>query len=119
MVLVRLQHVPDVGLDQKMLIISYGRALMQGKYGFYATVVTLVTTSSLKPLIDGFRCLLVQGREWRCKLGHVLREANACADFLAKLGPSLPNDLTIWATPPPGLRMFLLSDASGTFHLRL
>ncbi len=53
MVLVRLQHVPDVGLDQKMLIISYGRALMQGKYGFYATVVTLVTTSSLKPLIDG------------------------------------------------------------------
>jgi ribonuclease HI len=119
---------PQSNMFAELWAIRQGLLIAWDK-GFRSLIVETDSLEAIhniqsKPPHSPFLALLsdikeLMQREWRCKLGHVLREANACADFLAKLGPSLPNDLTIWATPPPGLRMFLLSDASGTFHLRL
>ena len=52
-------------------------------------------------------------RDWEITVTHVLREANACADWLAKLGSSGNDQLTVWNTPPEGLRSYLRADYMG------
>lgn len=44
------------------------------------------------------------------KIVHAYREANRCADFMAKLGVSSGLGLTSWKDPPPGLGSLLLKD---------
>jgi hypothetical protein len=51
-------------------------------------------------------------------LHHTLREGNQCADFMAKLGASNDDNLTIHANPPEGLLPLLQSDELGTLFLR-
>ncbi|KAF7819047.1 3,9-dihydroxypterocarpan 6A-monooxygenase-like [Senna tora] len=41
---------------------------------------------------------------------HVLREANFCADALAKIGAHGDAKLTIWEEPPPAVKLLLLTD---------
>lgn len=49
---------------------------------------------------------------WSVALLHTLREGNMCADHLAKLGASGVEKLCVFDTPPPGLQVFLASDAA-------
>lgn len=58
------------------------------------------------------------GCDWLVQLNHTLREGNACADFLAKLGASMDHRWTVLDTPPPGIAPLLLADASGVQYLR-
>ena len=41
---------------------------------------------------------------------HVYREANMCADQLAKLGASMENDFVVFSSPPVGIFSFVEAD---------
>lgn len=59
-------------------------------------------------------------RPWRVELQHTLREGNAPADFMAKLGPDFISvQVVLFQAPPPGLDPLLLADRLGVAHLRL
>jgi ribonuclease HI len=59
----------------------------------------------------------VLARDWRVRISHTLREGNACADYLAKYGAHHNEAFTTIASPPAGINLLLLADASGTwFH---
>jgi hypothetical protein len=49
---------------------------------------------------------------------HTLREGNQAADFMAKLGSTMTDDLVTFMTPPEGILMLLLSDATGVLFPR-
>jgi hypothetical protein len=49
-------------------------------------------------------------RDWTVRIEHTFREANFCADFMAKLATSCDNGLMIWDEPPQGLQQLLLAD---------
>jgi len=51
-------------------------------------------------------------------LHHSLREGNQCVDFLAKLGASNDEILSIHSNPPKGLLPLLQSNELGTLFLR-
>jgi ribonuclease HI len=51
-------------------------------------------------------------------LSHTLREGNASADFLAKLGSNNDSRMMIWKSPPEGLNNLLLSDSRRMLHPR-
>ena len=50
---------------------------------------------------------------------HIYREANRCADFLAKLGTSFEGDFIVFSSPPVDLACVLEADASGLYVNRL
>ena len=49
---------------------------------------------------------------------HCFREANKCADALARRGALLPQDLMIFMNLPPNVVMLLSLDAIGTMYDR-
>jgi len=53
-------------------------------------------------------------KEWEVLLLHTLREANSCADFMAKHGARNLAKICIWENPPLGLRALLLADSTDT-----
>ncbi|KAJ1379445.1 Ribonuclease H domain [Sesbania bispinosa] len=57
-------------------------------------------------------------RDWTVYVKHTYREANFAADFFAKLGVEQSEAFKVWTTPPAGVSLALLSDASGAVHLR-
>ena len=50
---------------------------------------------------------------------HVYREANKCADLLARIGLLLDNDFIVFSSPPMDLASFLEADANGLYVNRL
>ena len=50
---------------------------------------------------------------------HVYREANRCADFLAKVGTSIEGDFTVFHSSPVDLLSLLEEDANGVHVNRL
>ncbi|KAK2415253.1 hypothetical protein QL285_037750 [Trifolium repens] len=52
-------------------------------------------------------------RDWDVVVNHTLREGNACADVLAKMGALASAPLVTLSTPPSDLSMPLLADAHG------
>ncbi|PNX71600.1 hypothetical protein L195_g027480 [Trifolium pratense] len=50
----------------------------------------------------------------RVRIAHNLREGNACADYLAKLGARNNDAFSIMASPPARINLLLLDDASET-----
>ncbi|MCH85317.1 ribonuclease H protein, partial [Trifolium medium] len=56
--------------------------------------------------------------DWRVTVVHTLREGNACADYLAKLGARNVEVFSLLATLPVGIKLFLLADASGSWFTR-
>jgi ribonuclease HI len=90
-------------------------------YSNYGTAITLLT----EPVDEWhhYAAILLNikdilARDWRVKVTHTLREGNACADFLAKLGARNDAALSILTTPPAGMNLLLLADASGTWFKR-
>lgn len=57
-------------------------------------------------------------RPWTMKLGHTLREGNACTDHLTKHGASQEQELVLIEHPLPGLSGLLLTDELGVSFLR-
>jgi ribonuclease HI len=57
-------------------------------------------------------------RDWRVKVFHPLREGNASADFLAKLGAHNLKAFSPIAVTPAEMNLLLLADASGTLFFR-
>ncbi|MCI46256.1 hypothetical protein A2U01_0067496, partial [Trifolium medium] len=56
--------------------------------------------------------------DWEVILSHTLREENACADVLAKLGASFDSPLVNVSTPPRELIRPLRDDAWGVEFIR-
>lgn len=56
--------------------------------------------------------------DWEVILSHTLREGNACADVLAKMGASSSSSLVVVTTPPNELARPLLDDAWGVEFVR-
>ena len=57
-------------------------------------------------------------RDWEISLRHIYREANRCADRLAKLGKMQACKKTIWCTPPAQLERLIIEDCEGRKFLR-
>ncbi|GAU12283.1 hypothetical protein TSUD_141910 [Trifolium subterraneum] len=57
-------------------------------------------------------------RDWQVLILHTFREGNAYADYLAKHGANNNKVFSSIATPPAGLNLSLLADASGTWFSR-
>ena len=55
----------------------------------------------------------------QARVRHIYREANKCADFLAKLGTTLDNEFSIFSSPPVDLLSVLEADACGRSVNRL
>ncbi|KAK9282646.1 hypothetical protein L1049_010865 [Liquidambar formosana] len=63
-------------------------------------------------------CRSLMARPWKCRLTHILREGNSCADFLANLGHNNSGSALL-AHPPMGLGPLLLKDLEGLPVIRL
>lgn len=50
---------------------------------------------------------------------HSFREANSCADALARIGTYQDSDMLFYNSPPPFLLNFFLSGLYGLGHVRL
>ena len=50
---------------------------------------------------------------------HIYREANKCADFLARLGLLLDSEFVVFSNPPVDLASLLEANAIGLFVNRL
>ena len=61
--------------------------------------------------MEDCRHLVTQIPQARVK--HVYKEANKCANFLAKLGTSLENDFAMFSGPPMDLLTILEADVCG------
>jgi ribonuclease HI len=57
-------------------------------------------------------------RDWEVAIKHTLREGNACADVLAKMGAHSDSLLVIISSPPVELAAPLLADAQGVVFIR-
>jgi ribonuclease HI len=57
-------------------------------------------------------------RDWQVHLLHTLREGNACADYLAKMGARNLEAYNRIIAPPVGISLLLLADASGVSFTR-
>ena len=70
------------------------------------------------PLLHDYRLLLSQLQQVR--VAHVFREANKCADFLAKRGCYLQADFDVYDQPPSiDLLPLLYTDVYGVSFCRL
>nr|POE61120.1 putative ribonuclease h protein [Quercus suber] len=69
------------------------------------------TNGDLSGLVDDCRELLM--RLPQVKLVHCYREANFCADALAKLGSASINLSSVFVSPPPVILQFLYEDMLG------
>lgn len=55
----------------------------------------------------------------QCSIKHVFREANMCADQLARLGSLQALDFTLFSYPPVDIMKFYEADSQGLFVNRL
>jgi ribonuclease HI len=76
-----------------------------------------VGSHKYRALIFEIRELL--SRDWTVRIEHTFREANFCADFMAKFATSCDNGLMIWDEPPQGLQQLLLANIMGISFPRI
>jgi ribonuclease HI len=57
-------------------------------------------------------------RDWRVGISHTLREGNACTYYLVKLEARHNEVFSIIVSPPAGINLLLLADASRTWFFR-
>ncbi|GLT38077.1 hypothetical protein SLA2020_123470 [Shorea laevis] len=53
-----------------------------------------------------------------CTVQHTLREGNAATDYMASMGHTYSQGLTLFQSPPPGISCILYGDVIGTSFLR-
>jgi ribonuclease HI len=115
-------------LHAELLAVYHGLVLAWGLeikelwcYTDSKTAIKLITDSvndwhHYAAIIHNIKDLLA--RDWRVKVVHTLREGNACADYLAKLGAQNLMPYAPLSIPPAGMSLLLLADASGTLFSR-
>ncbi|XVF24631.1 hypothetical protein REPUB_Repub13aG0143800 [Reevesia pubescens] len=59
----------------------------------------------------------LMNRSWTCRVVHSFREANTCADAMAKQGSV--HGLIIYDDPPVSIASLLLADSLGVSQLRV
>lgn len=59
--------------------------------------------------------LVLVAKSWTVQFNHVLREANMCVDYLAKVAAQMHSRWTDWKNPPVLMESFLLHDVLGAF----
>ncbi|XLT87235.1 hypothetical protein HN873_008988 [Arachis hypogaea] len=84
----------------------------------------ITLTQKMSPEIHGNSSLIRSIKELLVKMEdvevrHIYREANFCADALAKLGQEHELGIKFWEQPPPCLFHHLLADASGMKFSRI
>ncbi|XP_057420427.1 uncharacterized protein LOC130714518 [Lotus japonicus] len=57
-------------------------------------------------------------KDWVVRIEHVLREGNACADFLAKAGVNQDLGFLHLQDPLPGMEHLILADSLGMVTVR-
>jgi hypothetical protein len=67
----------------------------------------IMLMTDIRSVIYNIKELLT--RDWRIRLMHTLREGNACADYLAKMGAHNPEAYSPLAVPPDGMNLLLLA----------
>ena len=72
---------------------------------------------SVLPLLEDCRHLISQIGQVR--ISHCFREANSCADFLARLGSHQDSSFVLFHDPPVGLLDLLSLDGAGLSHSRV
>ena len=77
----------------------------------------ITSNGDLSVLVDDCREFLLQLPQAR--MTHCYREANCCADALAKLGANLSSACNRFNSPPPVAIPFLLVDSLGTARTRM
>ena len=75
------------------------------------------TNNVVSPLVDDCRYLISQLPRVRVK--HYFREANRCADVLARLGSNQAIDFYVFSSPLVDIMDFLKADAHGLYLNRL
>ena len=90
---------------------------MDAEYLVYFLSNTSVVNLSLEPILSDCRNLMKMFLN--CTVTHVFREANRCADRLARLGADLHSDHLILYNPPPVVEDLLASDKVDHFCNRL
>lgn len=68
-------------------------------------------------VVNGIKSLLQ--RNWDVTCHHLLREGNAAADHMAKMGAGSTGPMVFFDEQPPGLTVVLEADRMGTLHLRM
>ena len=73
---------------------------------------------SYSPLLNDYRYLIA--RFVQVQVGHIYREANQCADLLAKRGCTMEENFVVFDSPPPPADMYVLfnSDKNGLYYYR-
>ncbi|KAL5122469.1 hypothetical protein HKD37_02G003250 [Glycine soja] len=56
--------------------------------------------------------------DWNVSLQHTLREANFCADWVAKYGANHVDSFISWLNSPSELIPLLSADVMGVVHVR-
>ncbi|KAF7830946.1 ribonuclease H [Senna tora] len=79
-------------------------------------VSLLASLHSFGNIIADIRHLLATHPGYR--ISHVFREANQCADVMAKMGSCNDIRLCIWEEPPREVALSLLADALSVSFLR-
>ena len=77
----------------------------------------ITSNGDLLVLVDDCREFLLQLPQAR--MTHCYREANCCADALAKLGANISSVCNRFNSPPPVVIPFLLADSLGTARTRM
>ena len=90
---------------------------MDAEFLVYLLSNTTVVNLSLEPLLSYCRNLMK--RFLNCIVAHVFREANRCADRLARLGADLHSNHLILYNPPPVVEDLLATDKVGHFCNKL
>lgn len=68
--------------------------------------------ANFRPLVDTI-CSELRKPDWRPSVSHIYREANRCADFLAKQGLEASVERVLVDTVSPSLGLLLAADAQG------
>ena len=74
-------------------------------------------SSCVSPIMD--ECRHIANRIPQVRFRHIYREANMCADFLARLGTLLEIDFTVFISSLVDLFPFLEADANGVYVNRM
>ncbi|KAK7852815.1 hypothetical protein CFP56_037993 [Quercus suber] len=101
---------------QAIVATPLRRVAERGDHKCWISTISLVssncsTNGDLSGLVDDCREMLL--RMPQAKMSHCYREANCCADALARIGASSPTVCNRFATPPPSIAPLLFSDFVG------
>ena len=76
-----------------------------------------VSNSVVSSIMDECRYLATRIPQKRFR--HIYREANRCADYLARIGTLLESNFIVFSSPPVDLVNYLEADATGLYVHRL